>query len=91
MAEIEKEYLPGNLIRRTAKMNVTNAEKVYKEISLLTDNEKITLLSKLMLEISANIKKEQKVNIYDLKGVGKDIWEGIDAQEYVKKERESWT
>ena len=72
-------------------MNVTNAEKIYKEISLLTDNEKITLLSKLILEISANIKKEHRGNIYDLKGVGKDIWEGIDAQEYVNKERESWT
>lgn len=72
-------------------MSVTNAEKIYKEISLLTDNEKITLLSKLMLEISTNIKKEHRGNIYDLKGVGKDIREGIDAQEYVKKERESWT
>jgi hypothetical protein len=72
-------------------MDVINAESIYKEISQLTDNEKITLLSKLMLEISANIKKEQKGNIYDLKGVGKEIWEGMDAQEYVNKERESWT
>lgn len=72
-------------------MDVINAERIYKEISLLTDNEKIALLSKLMLEISANIKKEQKSNIYDLKGVGKEIWEGMDAQEYVNKERESWT
>lgn len=23
-------------------------------------------------------------------GLGKDIWKGIDAAEYVKKERESW-
>jgi hypothetical protein len=72
-------------------MSVIIAEKVYKEVSQLTDNEKIALISKLMLEISANIKKEKKGNIYDLKGVGKDIWEGMDAQEYVNKERESWT
>jgi hypothetical protein len=90
MAEIENEFIPGNL-KEAAKMNVINAEKIYEEISLLTDNEKIALLSKLMLEISANIKKEQKGNIYGLKGVGKEIWEGIDAQEYVNKERESWT
>lgn len=71
-------------------MNSLNTERIYKEISQLTDNEKIALLSKLMLEISVNIKKEQKSNIYDLKGVGKEIWEGIDAQEYVNNERESW-
>lgn len=72
-------------------MNVLSADRIYKEISQLTDTEKISLLSKLMLEVFANIKKEQKGNIYDLKGVGKEIWEGMDAQEYVNKERETWT
>jgi hypothetical protein len=72
-------------------MTDINAERIYKEISQLTDNEKITLLSKLMWEICADIRREQKCNIYDLKGLGKEIWEGIDAQEYVNKERESWS
>jgi hypothetical protein len=72
-------------------MTDINAERIYKEISQLTDNEKITLLSKLMWEIYAGIRREQKCNIYDLKGLGKEIWEGIDAQEYVNKERESWS
>ena len=29
-------------------------------------------------------------NITDLKGLGKEIWEGVDADEYVAKERDSW-
>lgn len=29
-------------------------------------------------------------NITDLKGLGKEIWEGVDADEYVVKERDSW-
>jgi hypothetical protein len=72
-------------------MGVLSADRIYKEISQLTDTEKISLLSKLLLEITANFNKEQKGNIYDLKGVGKEIWEGMDAQEYVNKERETWT
>jgi hypothetical protein len=40
--------------------------------------------------IPPKTKKGQKYNFYDLKGVGKEIWEGIDAQEYVNRERESW-
>ena len=71
-------------------MTDINAERIYKEISQLADNEKISLLSKLIWEIYADIRREQKCNIYDLKGLGKEIWEGIDAQEYVNKERESW-
>jgi len=26
----------------------------------------------------------------ELEGLGAEIWKGIDAQEYVMKERESW-
>ncbi|MEW6095187.1 MAG: hypothetical protein AB1567_01485 [bacterium] len=68
----------------------TNTETIYKEISQLANNEKMILLSKLMLEISGYIERDRKFNIYDIKGVGKEIWEGIDAQEYVNKGRASW-
>ncbi|HMQ04206.1 MAG TPA: hypothetical protein PKD26_09860 [Pyrinomonadaceae bacterium] len=28
--------------------------------------------------------------ITDIRGVGKDLWTGIDAQKYVDSERDSW-
>ena len=68
----------------------TNTETIYKEISQLANKEKMILLSKLMLEISVNIERDQKLNIYDIKGVGKEVWEDVDAQAYVNKERASW-
>jgi len=71
-------------------MNNRNTKTIYREISQLTGNEKVILLSKLMSEISTWINKDRKINIYDIKGVGKEIWKGMDAQEYVNKERESW-
>lgn len=71
-------------------MNNTNTETIYREISKLPANEKMILLSKLISEISTYIESTRKVNIYDIKGVGKEIWEGMDAQEYVNKERASW-
>jgi hypothetical protein len=33
---------------------------------------------------------EQDASILELQGLGKDIWQGIDAQEYVDRERASW-
>ncbi len=71
-------------------MSTINTQAIYREISQLSNNEKIIILSKLLLEISTCIKKESKLNIYDIKGVGKKIWKGIDAQEYVNQERASW-
>ncbi len=35
-------------------------------------------------------KKRVAHSIMELEGLGPEIWKGIDAQEYVRKERESW-
>jgi hypothetical protein len=32
----------------------------------------------------------KKHDVTELRGLGKEIWAGIDAQEYVNRERDSW-
>ncbi|MEQ8190081.1 MAG: hypothetical protein ABRQ39_19075 [Candidatus Eremiobacterota bacterium] len=71
-------------------MSNLKTDMIYKEILNLPVNEKIILFSRLMNEISIYIARNQTLNFYDIKGIGKDIWKDIDAQEYVNKERDSW-
>ena len=33
---------------------------------------------------------QEPFDIMELEGMGKEVWEGIDAKEYVRRERESW-
>ena len=33
---------------------------------------------------------EELLSLKNLKGLGKEIWQDIDVDEYIKKERESW-
>ena len=33
---------------------------------------------------------KKPLSLKNLKGLGKEIWENIDIEEYIKKERESW-
>ena len=45
--------------------------------------------------ISARLKKtlalkKPKHSVMELEGLGADIWKGVDAQRYVRTERESW-
>ena len=45
--------------------------------------------------ISAGLKralarKRAKHSLMELEGLGADVWKGIDAQQYVRRERESW-
>ena len=34
--------------------------------------------------------KKKRHSLLELEGLGAEIWKGIDAQEYVRKEREAW-
>jgi hypothetical protein len=56
----------------------------------LTPDEQRRLLRELMTRVAANDKAEPKHNIMEFCGLGAEIWEGIDAQEYVNRERDSW-
>lgn len=35
-------------------------------------------------------KNGEAYSIFDLRGLGKDLWRGENAAEYVKRERDSW-
>jgi len=72
------------------KMGEVAVGTIYRQISKLKNNEKKVLLIKLITEITASGEAQQNLNIYDLKGVGKEVWNNIDAQEYVNSERASW-
>lgn len=62
-------------------------EKIFKEISSLDTDEKLSILKKLILEISLDHKNKKKLNICDIKGIGKEVWKNIDVDDYVNKER----
>jgi len=49
----------------------------------------------LVEEIPADIAVEEPVpkkkhSVLDWWGAGKEVWEGIDVDEYIRKERDSW-
>jgi len=71
-------------------MYKVNAENIYKEIISLPIQEKMILFSKLFNEILFYVDREKKLDFYDIRGIGKEIWEDEDAQKYVNKERDSW-
>ena len=47
---------------------------------------------KLICELSQPLgDSDARKNIRQLKGLGKEVWNGIDPNEYVRKERDSWS
>lgn len=64
----------------------------YDEILNLAKQLSLEEQTKLVGELSqaAGRKNGGKHSILELEGLGKEIWEGIDPDEYVAKERDSW-
>ncbi len=62
-----------------------------KGIMFLTPDEQMKLMELILSALRPAFQKTQSLHsIMELEGLGAEIWKGIDAQEYVNRERESW-
>lgn len=67
------------------------AEEIYQQyIKPLPDKEKLRLIARVSSDLVEPEIKKPKRSIMELHGLGKEIWEGIDAQEYVNELRNEW-
>ena len=71
-------------------MTVLEYRDLLAQVSHLSQQEKADLLVELASQVRDGNRKTQKRSIMELEGLGKEIWAGIDAQEYVNRERDSW-
>jgi hypothetical protein len=65
---------------------------VLNRVQRLTPDEQLRLLEELAALVRHRVTfVEQPLHSFlELEGLGQEIWGGIDAQEYVNQERESW-
>jgi hypothetical protein len=59
------------------------------QVENLTPDEQLRLLEEIASLVRRRISGKPKRSIMELEGLGKEIWQGIDAQEYVDRERAS--
>lgn len=69
---------------------MTTYQEVRRQIESLTLDEQMQLMQELASIVSHRTPEKSKRNLMELEGLGQDIWQGIDAQEYVDIERQSW-
>lgn len=52
--------------------------------------ELIALISQHLIKDAVEPKKPKNRSLLELEGLGAEIWEGVDAQEYVDELRDEW-
>ncbi|MCS3921013.1 hypothetical protein Q2T83_11475 [Fervidibacter sacchari] len=55
-------------------------------------SERLRLLAMIAQDLAVETKEEEepKHSLMELEGLGAEIWQGIDAQEYVNELRKEW-
>jgi hypothetical protein len=56
----------------------------------LSPEERLRLIEELSAHTSKGASTETQHSVLELRGLGKEIWQGMDAQAYVNSERSSW-
>jgi hypothetical protein len=65
-------------------------EDVLARAQQLSAEEQLALLEALATMVRQSISPRPRRSILELQGLGKQIWQGMDAQEYVNRERDTW-
>ncbi len=72
------------------KTSLAIETKIIEEIKDLPAQQQKKILDVVRLLKTGLKASHKKCHITELRGCGKKIWKGIDAQKYVNKLREEW-
>lgn len=72
-------------------MTTAEYEQIANMARQLGLKERLQLLQELLGTISSDVAETgSKRSIFELKGVGAEMWREIDVDEYIRQERASW-
>ncbi len=72
-------------------MSADNIEELYeRHIKLLLPEERLRLLAKVAQGLAEDVAQPPKRSLLELEGLGAEIWDGVEGQEYVHQLREEW-
>lgn len=73
------------------KKSTLRFEDYVKGIERLRPDEQLNLIEIISARLKTSLRREKvKHSVMELEGLGAHIWKGVDAQQYVNKERKSW-
>lgn len=69
---------------------MTTYQDIRRQVENLTPSEQLRLLEELAALVRHRMLAKPKRSIMELEGLGKETWQGLDAQAYVNQERATW-
>ena len=74
-----------------ATLNVKNLpDGLYRKLQTRARRQRRSVAQEVIQLLSVVLASPSPVSILELKGLGKEIWENVEASTHVKRERSSW-
>lgn len=74
-----------------ATLNVKNLpDELYEKLRKRAKRERRSVAQEVTHLLEQTLQEPEKLSLLELRGLGKELWEGIDPAEYIEAERASW-
>ena len=74
-----------------ATLNIENfPDDLYATLQARAEREHRSVAHEVVLLLRHGVETREPLSILDLQGLGRELWDGVDAAVYVARERESW-
>ena len=74
-----------------ATLNIKSfPDDLYKDLRTLAEQDHRSLSQQVIHLLEKTVQKPKPLSIMELQGLGKDLWNGVDAAAHVKHERDAW-
>ena len=71
-------------------MSMTGYGDLLERASHLDSQSQISLLADLAVLVRDGDKQKKRHDIMEFEGIAEGVWEGVDVQAYLDRERDSW-
>jgi plasmid stability protein len=74
-----------------ATLNVKNLpDPLYRKLQALARRQRRSLAQEVIHLLTQAVEDSDSRSILELRGLGKELWKGVDATAHVDRERGSW-
>lgn len=65
-------------------------DALYEKLRARAEQEHRSVSQEVIHLLSQTVDKDQALSILELRGLGKEVWAGVDPAAHVEQERRSW-
>ena len=61
-----------------------------RSVQALGPADQLRLIAELAATLRGEVERQPRRSLLELQGLGKEVWQGVEVDEYLRQERSSW-